>query len=194
MSVLVLLILGEIALFVFVGIRAVMLGLERTTPPLTRRLSWALVAGCLAVVIGAIARVILRAANDDLLGEGAAEWALTVGQWLITLVAIGCAFLALWMQLHALRLINRGERILRVLINSPLVDVRVSELGLTAREVEILEAMAQGHSSDKEIADTFYITPSTAATHVRNIMRKADIHDRRDLILLYRATQELEAT
>ena len=44
-----------------------------------------------------------------------------------------------------------------------------------------------GYLSDQRIGDLLKISPSTAATHIRNILRKAALHDRRDLLLLYGA-------
>ncbi|MCH7901687.1 MAG: DNA-binding response regulator, partial [Acidobacteria bacterium] len=44
--------------------------------------------------------------------------------------------------------------------------------------------IAAGQLSDREIADALYISPATAGTHVRNILRKAGLHRRNDLLLL----------
>jgi DNA-binding CsgD family transcriptional regulator len=38
--------------------------------------------------------------------------------------------------------------------------------------------------SGQEIADTLFISAATAGTHVRNILRKASLHDRRQLVLI----------
>jgi predicted ATPase/DNA-binding CsgD family transcriptional regulator len=42
---------------------------------------------------------------------------------------------------------------------------------LTSRELAVLELLAQGHTN-REIASTLYISPSTAGVHVSNILRK----------------------
>jgi DNA-binding CsgD family transcriptional regulator len=63
-------------------------------------------------------------------------------------------------------------------------DVSIDKLNLTAREREVLDVIAAGQLSDREIADALYISPATAATHVRNILRKAGLHRRNDLLLL----------
>jgi DNA-binding CsgD family transcriptional regulator len=63
----------------------------------------------------------------------------------------------------------------------PLAASRVGEL-LTPRETEVLSVMATGTLADRAIAAELGISPATARTHVRNIMAKADVHDRRDLL------------
>lgn len=54
---------------------------------------------------------------------------------------------------------------------------------LSDREREILRLVARGHSND-EIGAILVISPLTAKTHVRNILRKLDCHDRAGLVAL----------
>lgn len=54
---------------------------------------------------------------------------------------------------------------------------------LTDRERDILTLVARGHSND-EIAGRLVISPLTAKTHVRNILRKLDCRDRAGLVAL----------
>jgi DNA-binding CsgD family transcriptional regulator len=49
--------------------------------------------------------------------------------------------------------------------------------GLTSREVEVLRLIAAG-KSNRDIADTLYISLSTVATHVRNILTKTGTANR----------------
>jgi DNA-binding CsgD family transcriptional regulator len=49
--------------------------------------------------------------------------------------------------------------------------------GLTARELEVLRLIADGRS-DREIADTLFISPRTVMRHVANVFAKLDIHSR----------------
>lgn len=53
---------------------------------------------------------------------------------------------------------------------------------LTAREIEILRLMAQGHSN-REIADTLVITEGTAKNHITNIFGKLGVRDRTQAVL-----------
>jgi DNA-binding CsgD family transcriptional regulator/tetratricopeptide (TPR) repeat protein len=50
---------------------------------------------------------------------------------------------------------------------------------LTAREREVLAALAAGHTN-KEIADALFISVKTASVHVSNILRKLDVQGRQD--------------
>lgn len=56
-------------------------------------------------------------------------------------------------------------------------ELAAEELGLTRREREVLVLLAQG-LSDKEIADSLYISPRTAMTHVGNILAKLGVNKR----------------
>lgn len=53
---------------------------------------------------------------------------------------------------------------------------------LTARELEVLELMAEGldHAT---IADQLYLSPHTARTHIRNVLRKLGAHTRLDAVV-----------
>lgn len=53
--------------------------------------------------------------------------------------------------------------------------------GLSPREREILQILLKGRDA-KYITDTFYISQSTAKTHIYNIYRKFGIHSRQELL------------
>ena len=55
--------------------------------------------------------------------------------------------------------------------------------GLTDRERDILRLIARGLNND-EIAGRLVISPLTAKSHVRNILRKLDCHDRAGLVAI----------
>lgn len=57
--------------------------------------------------------------------------------------------------------------------------VALAAYGLTARELEVLTALAEGHSN-KEIADAMFISVKTASVHVSNILRKLDVGGRQE--------------
>ena len=54
---------------------------------------------------------------------------------------------------------------------------------LTARETEVLEAVARG-LSNTEIADSLYMSPATAKTHVSRLLAKLHARDRAQLVML----------
>ncbi len=57
-------------------------------------------------------------------------------------------------------------------------------MGLTPREWEVLALVAQGHS-DKEVANTLFITTGTAHSHLRSIYRKLQVSTRRAAAVSY---------
>jgi two-component system, NarL family, response regulator LiaR len=61
------------------------------------------------------------------------------------------------------------------------VGMRPVQSTLTAREWEVADLLCLGKRTD-EIADTLVLTTETVRTHVKNIMRKLDVHSRADLI------------
>lgn len=53
------------------------------------------------------------------------------------------------------------------------------DLGLTAREIEVLAQLATGRT-DRQIADELFISKKTVSVHVSNILRKLDAANRFD--------------
>ncbi len=89
---------------------------------------------------------------------------------------------------EAVRVVAAGEALLapeitRRLINRflaappPNADPPSMLAELTAREHEVLEHLARGHSNS-EIAQTLYITEGTVKTHVARILAKLELRDR----------------
>ena len=54
---------------------------------------------------------------------------------------------------------------------------RSGQMGLTAREQEVLRLLADGRS-DREIAQTLFVSRRTATTHVANILAKLGVSSR----------------
>ena len=177
-----------IAVFIYVATRSFLYAVQEGVPPNTHRLALAL--GWVSIIFVAIA---LQGFGHQAVERGwfplsFRRWMFSWGVSIIATAAFYAAVVCLRLVSGVFAKVQRDEKLVSVMITSPVVDVKTSELSLTARELEVLEAMAQGHLSDEEIAEAFYISPATAATHVRNILRKADIHNRRDLVLMYSAT------
>ena len=59
---------------------------------------------------------------------------------------------------------------------------------LSPREREVLRILLKGRDA-KYIMDTFYISQSTAKTHIYNIYRKLDVHSRQELLDLVDETE-----
>ena len=90
----------------------------------------------------------------------------------------------------AIRAVHRGAAVLSPAITRLVIedylrwgDVRDGDRtdGLTPREREVLQLIAEGHTS-RQIADILCISVKTAQAHRANLMRKLDLHDRGDLI------------
>ncbi len=66
--------------------------------------------------------------------------------------------------------------------STPNLPAALSErYGLTAREVEVLRLIAAGRSNPG-IAETLYISPRTAQTHVQNIFTKLGVGSRAEAV------------
>ena len=95
--------------------------------------------------------------------------------------------------LHAIEVIAAGDALLSPGITRRLIAefaARPDPLepapviaDLTDREHEILRLIARGLNND-EIAGRLVISPLTAKSHVRNILRKLDCHDRAGLVAI----------
>lgn len=58
---------------------------------------------------------------------------------------------------------------------------KIQELGISSREYEILQEIAQG-LSNKEIAEKLFVSESTVKTHVSNLFSKLDVKRRTQAI------------
>jgi DNA-binding NarL/FixJ family response regulator len=95
--------------------------------------------------------------------------------------------------LHAIEVIAAGDALLSPGITRRLIAEFAARpdpgqpspalAELTERELEILRLIARGRNND-EIAGRLVISPLTAKSHVRNILRKLDCHDRAGLVAI----------
>lgn len=92
------------------------------------------------------------------------------------LVAAIFAGVGIWLGLKLTR-----ERIVVKEVPAPVDfirdDAKVAELGLTPRELEMLELMAQGFSN-REIADQVFVSENTVKTHLSRVFDKLDVRRR----------------
>jgi DNA-binding CsgD family transcriptional regulator len=140
--------------------------------------------GLLAYAVGALFRSGLAALAA--IGTGSAERLLTDWGGISASATVLILFLAMRGDLLPIvGAVRRSERALGVVLGAfePVLP-NLRNLNLSVREMEVLAVIAAGKVSDQEIGDTLFISPSTAATHVRNILKKAELHDRRQLILI----------
>ncbi|MHA7280027.1 response regulator [Arthrobacter sp. MDT2-2] len=93
---------------------------------------------------------------------------------------------------HAVRVVASGDAVVAPRVTQRLLETYVRSLpsahaattvpdrrlaGLTPREREVLEAIAEG-LSNAELAARFFLSEATIKTHVRRILTKLDLRDR----------------
>ncbi len=179
-------------LFGALGIHAARVA-HRNPSTRLRALSWVVSATCGAFFLGALQRMALQGVRAGWLGDRGVDFLLTDWQLVQSLTALTLGLVSWGVIRRAepgLWVAERAERMVRVLTERIPVDVSVSELGLTPRELEVLELICKGVLSDRELAEALYVSPGTVRTHVKNLLRKAGLSSRRDLMLLGESAAE----
>ena len=97
--------------------------------------------------------------------------------------------------LSAIRLVAAGEALLAPSVTKRLIEAYIARPEpatpsvpngleeLSARELEILHHVAQGHTN-REIADALYLSPLTVKTHVSRVLTKLGARDRVQLVVI----------
>lgn len=170
---------------VFTGLAVWAVRAARTEPQDTiRTLTWAFAGVCLAFVLGAVTRALLVATRQGWLPGSVGDF--LVGDWhlaqslMSTLIGVSGIVVV---RRHAVRL-RAADRIASRVSDRLLGGGSLDQFNLTARELEVLALIAEGETADAEIAARLYISPATAATHVRNILKKTGTRSRRELAYL----------
>ncbi|MGH8952192.1 MAG: helix-turn-helix transcriptional regulator [Acidimicrobiia bacterium] len=148
-----------------------------------RRL-WAIVAlACGALVLGSIQRLALQAGSVGWLPDSAGETVtgdLQLTQSLIVLTLLFGAFVTLKRLAASMEASERLSASLLERVRH--VDPR--SLRLTNREGEVLALIGQGLTTDADLAAELHVSTSTVQSHVKSLLRKAELHSRMDLIAL----------
>jgi NarL family two-component system response regulator LiaR len=102
------------------------------------------------------------------------------------IVALLFSAIGIWLGLKLTR--TRETVVVRevpVPVETPFVrnDARVEQLGITRRELEILEAIAAG-LSNREIASRLYVSENTVKTHAASVFEKLDAKRRTQAVQL----------
>ncbi len=165
----------------------------RDPSPRLRSVSWGMAAVATAFVLGAVSRLAALAVRQGWLPGRVGDF--LVSEWLL-LQALSASVLGVVGLLVVRRVaepIRAAERIVTALADRVPHRTSVADLGLTAREFDVIAVIADGKLSDKELGEALFISPATAGTHVKNIMRKAGVSSRRELALLTLAPSEQES-
>jgi DNA-binding NarL/FixJ family response regulator len=93
---------------------------------------------------------------------------------------------------RALEAVRKGEAAVSRELTRRLIDrfraapdgssgLRPIKSPLTEREWDVIDLLKRGHSPD-EVAQTLVLAPEMVRSHVKNIMRKLDVHSRADAL------------
>jgi len=102
------------------------------------------------------------------------------------LIALFFASFGIWL---GLKLTRTKEKVIikEVPVNAPeaftLNETRLRELGITRRELEILELIARGHSN-REIAEKLFVSENTVKTHSSRLFDKLSARRRTQAVQL----------
>lgn len=156
---------------------------ERIAPKLTLR---AVTIISIVFLLGLVQEMGLRITAQQASSSPWRSYVLGPGQLAFSLAAMGAAAYHVVVRRRHRIAILAEVGLAEALGSTEARSVRVEECSLTRREMDVLDAMHEGALTDVELADALFISKSTAGTHVRNILRKTELHDRADLLLLSR--------
>jgi DNA-binding CsgD family transcriptional regulator len=149
--------------------------------PRIKPLAWGLAVVATAFVLGAVTRLLLVGVRLGWLDGRVSEFVLSDWHLIQSLVATALGLTGLFVARRIGGNLRHADR-----IATAVVDRLPEETfeGLTPRELEVVEVLARGKLSDTEIAEELFISSATAGTHVKNILRKVGVNNRRDLGLI----------
>ena len=145
---------------------------------------WTIVAfACGALVLGSIQRLALQAVALGWLPESASE-ALTGDLQLIQSVVVLALLVGVFVIVNKLAdSMEASERVSASLLER-VRHIDPTGLHLTNRESEVLAFIGQGVTTDSDLAAELHVSASTVQSHVKSLLRKAELHSRMDLIAL----------
>lgn len=100
----------------------------------------------------------------------------------IAVVAVLSTALGVWVGSKLLR----QKRVVAVEPQPVLNEEAVRSLGISARELEVLRTMANGHSN-QEIADKLFISLATVKSHLSSLFGKLEVRSRTQAVLKAKA-------
>ena len=145
---------------------------------------WTIVAfACGALVLGSIQRLALQAVAFGWLPESTSE-AITGDLQLIQSVVVLALLVGVFVIVNKLaNSMEASERVSASLLER-VRHIDPKGLHLTNRESEVLAFIGQGVTTDSDLAAELHVSASTVQSHVKSLLRKAELHSRMDLIAL----------
>lgn len=153
----------------------------QSTPIRFIAVSLVLVAG--TFLVSSIQRLGIQAARADIIPAQWEDFFLSSYQVVLSLIGTAAGVYAITRLRAGIRRLEEGERMLSALTHNIPTEVDTSTWDLTARESQVVDTIVSGRTSDEQIAESLFISTATAATHVRNILRKTGLSSRMDLML-----------
>src|SRR3712207_308105 len=124
--------------FLYLAVRCFRAALRPALPANTKRLVIALGWVCVVFIALVAQGLGQQAVRQGWLEPAASDWMFSWGTGILATFSLSVAALNLWLLTRVLRNVHRDEQLVNVMITSPFVDVKASELNLTARELEVL--------------------------------------------------------
>jgi DNA-binding CsgD family transcriptional regulator len=143
-----------------------------------------------AFVLSAFTRLVAVAVRLEWLPPRVGDFMASEWQLMQSLMATALGVVGIIMLRRVAGALRSADRIASAVSERFLEAGGLEELGLTGREMDVLRAIHEGYLSDQELAAMLFISPATAGTHVRNILRKTGVHSRRELALLIATNPE----
>lgn len=173
-------------LLLFAGLSIGALRYARTADyPRLRLIADALAVVSFAFVLGAATRLVSLGVQLGWFSESLSPFLLSEWHLIQSLFAMGLGIAGLLVIRGLSRHLEGAERIAEAVSDQLLTGTDVDTLGLTKREIEVCHTLAEGNLSDAAISQLLYISPATAATHVKHILKKTGLRNRRELALLF---------
>lgn len=179
----------NLVLFAGLAFWSIRLALREELPRI-RPLAWGLAAVALAFVLGAATRLLLVAVRLGWLDGAVGEFVTSDWHLVQSIVATILGVAGFLLARRVGGSLRQADRIASAVTDRLPSESEFEDLGLTTREREVLEVLATGKMSDQEIGEELFISPATAGTHIKNILRKAGLKSRRDLSLLAAARRQ----
>lgn len=137
-----------------------------------------------AFVLSSVQRLALQAIRAGWIPSVSSEFVLVEWQIFQSLSALVLALVGVRMLSTTWSSLKSTERMVETLVDRLPGRSSMEGFGLTPREAEVLQEIGKGNLSDQQIGDVLYISPATAQTHVKRILRKTGLNNRRELMLL----------
>jgi DNA-binding CsgD family transcriptional regulator len=153
------------------------------TSPRIRKLWLVVGLTSVALLLGAIQRLVLQSSLLGWLPPESSQSLLTNWQIVQSLFVLITAFAAFYYVRDVAVSVASTEKIAGSLLDR-VRTVDLAALHLTKRESEILSVMSTGLHTDAELTEALGISANTVHTHINHLLKKTGLSGRQDLVAL----------